>query len=442
MTRVLISAAAAVALTSGFTSTASPSHLAPATSQSGASVETVIASFEADGWWPYGSLAIGADGNLYGDTWLGGPGGAHGDGAGTAFELTPSPFGYLEKTLHAFPQRRGDGQDPYGSVTLDARGDMYGATEYGASKVCNLGCGRVFKLVRKGNGYIEKVLHDFSGRDGEYPMSGLTLGRHGVIFGTTIAGGSRAHGTVFELVPSKSGYTEQVLHDFAGGITDGDSPYSTPFVDGDGALYGTTYYGGGKGCFRSYGCGTVWKLTPEGTGYQETVMHRFGLVAADGKSPFSPVIVGSGGVLFGTTAAGGDGCAGGCGTVFELSPSPSGYIERILYAFQGAPDGAGPNSGLLEDRAGDFYGTTGQGGLSDSSCSGCGTVFELTPTRSGYDEAILYRFVGSPNDGRFPVGGLVVDRSGNLYGTTVLGGTSDVGTAFELRPSANARPPL
>jgi len=137
------------------------------------------------------------------------------------------------------------------------------------------------------------------------------------------------------------------------------------------------------------------------------------------------------GNLWGVTAEGGVGCPGsqpGCGTVFELTPISGGWKPKVIYAFKGGTDGALPWGNLAFDGLGNVYGTTVIGG---SRTCACGTVFELTPQSGGYKEAVLYRFAGI-NDGSGPVGGPVLDAAGNIYGTTSGGGTSGWGTVFKL----------
>jgi uncharacterized repeat protein (TIGR03803 family) len=176
-------------------------------------------------------------------------------------------------------------------------------------------------------------------------------------------------GVVFKI--SSSGM-ETVLHDFQGGA-DGNFPQSSLIVDSSGNLYGTTYYGGSSGC--NYGCGTIFKLTPDGT---ETVLYAF-QGGADGKFPVAGVTRDLQGNLYGTAIGGGDlecNAGFGCGTVFKLAPDGS---FTVLHAFQGA-DGADPVGGLVADGSGNLYGTAEEGGTVSAICpGGCGTVFKLTP---------------------------------------------------------------
>ena len=222
--------------------------------------------------------------------------------------------------------------------------------------------------------------------------------------------------------PANTG--ETVLYDFAGGTSDGAHPLAGLVFDAAGNLYGATYAGGNRDS------GTVFELTPDGSGsWAETVLHRFSKRVGEGYGPQSAVIQDSNGRLYGTTTNGGY----GYGTVFELSLQPvGGWKEKVLHSFNhDGTDGLIP-SGLVLDTAGNLYGTTGIGGF-----AGEGTVFELKrQTNGGWTEKVLYGFRDNATDGKNPSGKLVFDASGNLYGTTVDGGSSSVGTAFELKREA------
>ncbi len=211
---------------------------------------------------------------------------------------------------------------------------------------------------------------------------------------------------------------------------DGAQPDGPLVADSAGNLYGTTGAGGSTNCFD--GCGTVFRLAPDGT---ETVLHAFCSKDAscpDGEYPQSPLILDSFGNLYGTTASGGlTNCFEGCGTVFKLAPDGT---ETVLYSFcsrSGCADGAGPSGGVIMDRRGNLYGTTGTGGTVGTSCNqyGCGTVFKLAPDGK---EKVLYSFCSQDScaDGFYPNGGLVRDRDGNLYGTTPYGGANSYNCAY------------
>ncbi len=218
-------------------------------------------------------------------------------------------------------------------------------------------------------------------------------------------------------------WTEKLLHNFGNG-TDGASPYAGLIFDAAGNLYGTTSVGG------THGRGTVFELTPQaGGGWTENVLHSFS-IPTDGYYPQAGLIFDAAGNLYGTTRNGG-GNRGG--TVFELTPlAGGGWTENVLHSFSIPTDGYYPQAGLIFDAAGDLYGTTIDGGT-----YGGGTVFELTPQAGGgWTETVLHSFNHNGTDGYTPQASLVFDGAGNLYGTTLYGGTHNSGTVFELTPQA------
>jgi uncharacterized repeat protein (TIGR03803 family) len=235
---------------------------------------------------------------------------------------------------------------------------------------------------------------------------------------------------VFKLTPAASGYTESIIYKFQGG-NDGANPYAG-LISRNGALYGTTAGGGGPVCASTGGCGTVFRLTPAGSGYAESTLYRF-QGSADGANPVAGLVADNAGGLYDTTLSGP--ARGGHGTVFKLTPAGSGYAETVLHSFQGGNDGEYPYAGLLVQR-GALYGTTSYGG--GSRCgAGCGTVFKLKPTLSGFAESVVYSFQAG-SDGVDPWAGLIADEAGELYGTTLQGGSSSfVGTVFKLAPAGN-----
>jgi uncharacterized repeat protein (TIGR03803 family) len=231
-----------------------------------------------------------------------------------------------------------------------------------------------------------------------------------------------------------------VLHFFGGG-GNGSFPSAGLIFDAAGNLYGTTAFAG------AYGAGTVFELTPAGGGsWTETVLHNFNHNGTDGAYPAAGLVFDASGNLYGTTSQGGTfDCGGhpdyGCGTVFELSPTPGGgWTEKVLHSFNdNGVDGYIPGAGLILDAAGNLYGTTEYGGAGDCVAYptiGCGTVFELTPAGGGqWTETVLYSFANNGMDGTYPIAGLIFNAAGNLYGTTSEGGTYDVGTVFALTPT-------
>jgi uncharacterized repeat protein (TIGR03803 family) len=235
-----------------------------------------------------------------------------------------------------------------------------------------------------------------------------------------------------------SSWTEIVLYEFAGGSTDGKNPIASLVFDGSGNLYGTTKNGGivlSQQC--GAGCGTVFELSPSSGGWTEHVLYFFGGTSHDGQNPWANVIFDSAGNLYGTTITGGkvteNDCGTGCGTVFKLSPSGSGWSETVLLSFSGT-DGSTPLAPVVFDAAGNLYGTS-QGFTGGT----WGSVYKLSPASGNtWNETVLHTFPTystGDTDGYFPSTGLILDSSGNLYGTTPGGGeTSLGGTVFEIVP--------
>lgn len=285
-------------------------------------------------------------------------------------------------------------------------------------------------------------LYDFDGGNGAEPQSGVIRDKSGAIYGTTFRGGADDLGTVFKLTPSGSGYTESFVYSFKGGLLDGAYPSGGVIFDGDGALYGTTGRGG------EHGSGIAFKLTASGSGYTESVLYNFCVNSncTDGANPIGSLVFGKGGALYGATSTGGllEGktfCpwedAIGCGTVFKLTPSVSGYTETVLYSFCATTcaDGAYPNGNLVFGKDGALYGTTSKSCLAQNH--DCGTVFKLKRSGSQYSETTLYDFArGGYGDGLSS--GVIFDKEGALWGTAFFGGgeyTSGLGSVFKLTRS-------
>jgi uncharacterized repeat protein (TIGR03803 family) len=274
----------------------------------------------------------------------------------------------------------------------------------------------------------ETVLYAFCSQpycaDGTTPDATLVMDNEGNLYGAAAGGNSKFYaGVVFE-VNSKD-EQESLVYDFAA-IPQGVAPNGALARDANGNIYGTTYRGGGNGARP----GTVFEVSPSGV---ETVLHRFAAYKGDGKLPSAGLVMDKKGNLYGTTSEGGvDGfygpgleCYEQCGTVFEVTAAG---VEKTLYSFKGSKlkDGASPFGSLIMDKKGNLYGTTYAGGV-----YGYGTIFELTTAGV---EKVLYSFVGQPDAGN-PVGRLLLDTKGNLYGTTSFGGTFGVGAVFELSAS-------
>jgi len=245
---------------------------------------------------------------------------------------------------------------------------------------------------------------------------GVTLDATGNLYGTTMNGGPLDYGVVFKLTKQPDGtWAESVLHFFQGG-SEGRGPVSGVTFDKNGNLYGATV-AGGVSCAdpRPAGCGTVYKLTPQPDGtWEHKVIYAFS--GTEGIITGTELIFDRAGNLYGFSSAGNANC---CGVVFSLKPDSDGsWSEEILYAFKGGRDGNFPVGNLVFDQAGNLYGETGQGGNKD-----CGTVFKLTPDPGGsWSESVVHSFCASKSDGRRPTGGLTMDASGNLFGVTWWGG--------------------
>lgn len=385
-----------------------------------------------DGANPYASLVFDSAGNLYGETDEGGL-----YGQGTVFKLSPvTGGGWIETVLYSFGRNRGDGQNPSGAgLVLDASGNIYGTTAYGGAGTCH--CGTVYELVAAGGVYTEKILHSFTttGEDGQFPQAGLVLDGLGNLFGTTWNGGIatctrnnnvETCGTVYELLPQTNGtWKEKVIHRFTDNGKDGFYPTSKLVFDAAGNLYGTTGAGGRFG--TAVYAGTVFKLTPTvSDGWAETVLHNFG--QGQTGSPYAGVVFDPAGNLYGATYVGG---TANLGTVFKLTPATGGqWTESVLYSFLGgSTDGCQPFGGVTLDSAGNVYGADYQCGANNS-----GTVFELSPaTGGGWTETTLYNFART-GMGWQPYAGVILDASGNIYGTTTEGGPGLNGTVYEITP--------
>jgi uncharacterized repeat protein (TIGR03803 family) len=338
------------------------------------------------------------------------------------------------KVLHAFHGK--DGAIPIGQLVRDAEGNFYGATNNGGAYQCfGTGCGTAFKMNSVG-----KVLwsYSFDGEDGFELQAGVLRDSKGNIYGTTLLGGipncpqqgNYGCGVVFKL--DSTGKKETVLHKFTGNCEsdhDGYFPASTPVMDAAGNLYATTLEGGPQ-CV-----GTVFKISSPG---KETILHDFA-GSPDGANPYAGLTQ-RGHNLYGTTGSGGGSNAG---TVFGMTTEGN---EAPLFSFEGGADGGDPSSVLAFDKAGNLYGTTQSGG-NNCGVNGCGTVFELSPGGGGWSEKTLYVFcqLSQCKDGWDPYKGpLVLDKAGNIYGTTSFGGftngglcRSGCGTIFKLDPSGN-----
>jgi uncharacterized repeat protein (TIGR03803 family) len=377
--------------------------------------ETVMHSFSADpgGADPAAGLAFDSSGNLYGTAE---GGGAHNNGV--VFRLVPGSNGWTESVLHSFKGGT-DGSLPQAPVVVDAAGNLYGTTPFGGTpgKCETSGCGTLYELSNSEGGWMETVLHSFSGTpDGIFPYAGLTFDSAGNLYGTTYQGGSSGRGTVFELSHGASGWTESVLYSFTG-VSDGGFPVASVTFDSAGNLYGTA--SGGYS-----GLGVVFELTPSAGGWSMNVIYSFA-GRADGGDPRAGVVFDSAGNLYGTTAEGGSSTTcydyEGCGTVFQLVPiTGGGWQKNIILNFDGVTEGNFPQSNLAFDSSGNLYGLSGP-------------AFELSPSAGGVWTVTILDSFTTQTGGYGANGNVVFDNAGNLYGTAG-GGSPELGVVFELSP--------
>jgi len=422
-----------------------------------AQTETVLYSFCSqqdcsDGEGPGTGLVFDQQGNLYGVTGAGGNGAygvcnyyGYNATCGTIYKIAPNGE---ETVLYNFCAKENctDGALPDGGLVFDKQGNLYGTAhsggKYGQS-LCSYanvpGCGVVFKLTPAGE---YTVLYNFckqSGcRDGTYPSRRLAFDERGNLYGTTVNGGAHSGcgilgnqgcGTVYRLNPEGK---LTVLYNFCSrsNCADGDIPLAGVILDKQGNMYGATHWGGAN-CVWGYGCGVVYKLTPKG---KYTVLHTFCAAndeCPDGALPDDGVILDHNGTLYGTTSEGGShqwGQDHQWGVVYNLSPEGK---ETVLHNFctqTNCTDGLGPNR-ITFGPGGNLYGTTWGGGA-----NGWGEVYELTTDGT---ETILYSFCSQTNcpDGRYPGTGLIFDKQGNMYGTASQGGLYDLaGVLYKITP--------
>jgi uncharacterized repeat protein (TIGR03803 family) len=369
-----------------------------------ASIFKIIHAFKGgrDGAYPNAGVIFDKAGAMYGTTEGGGP-----QNAGTVFKIAPNG---KESIVYAF-KGGSDGSYPAAPLLITGSGTLYGVTsERGGAGCGGNGCGTVFKLSPDGR---ETVLHLFHGgsNDGGTPLGGLIADKQGNLFGTTANGGIDGCsdydgcGTIFKLAPDG---TETVIYRFTGG-DDGGLPLSGLVADGNFNLFGTTAMGGADTL------GVVYELVG---GRQQKVLHAF--YGRDGAFPASPLILDTSGDLYGTTTAGGN-----QGVAFKLTPDGT---ETLLHSFTGA-DGASPYAGLVAEGQLSLYGTTSGGGADRETCGGtCGVVFKLGPDGR---ETLLHRFKGG-RDGFNPQAGLSAAPSGNLVGTAEAGGRYGYGVVFMI----------
>jgi len=333
--------------------------------------------------------------------------------AAIAFAASPA---FL--TIHVFSAAK-DGNSPRAALVLGSNGTAYGDTLFGG--ISNNGT--VYQLVPEAGTekWSESVIYSFAGApDGVNPAGSLVAGTGGVLYGTTIAGGSANAGTVFQLTPpavAGEAWTETILYSFLG-APDGAAPHAGLVLGASGVLYGTTAYGGDINGTCTSGCGTVFSLTPPAAAgaWTETVLHAF--EGSAGANPFASLTARPAGGFYGTTVNGG---ASGFGEVFYLAATGA---TKLIYSFSGGVDGSNPYAPVILAPNGTLYGAARNGGS-----PGMGTLFSLTG--SG-EITVLHSFVGA-TDGANPIAGLLLaSNNATLYGAASLGGADGDGTLFSL----------
>jgi uncharacterized repeat protein (TIGR03803 family) len=355
---------------------------------------------------PCSTLISDSAGNLYGTSC----GSLH-DGGGVIYELSPTASGgWVYQVLHVLTLA--EGYSPTGKLLLDTAGNLYGTTSSGGANQC----GTVYELTPSSGGrWKAKILHTFapygSVYDGCEPLGGLAMDAQGNLYGGTHLGGHHNDGAVFTLTLGSDGeWTETVLHSF----TESEfGPQTGLLFNATGNLFGATEFEVFVLARNSHG------------GWTESVAHTFD--DGDGLNPFGDLTFDKEGNLYGTNQAGG---VNRGGTVFKLTPNTNGgWASTVLASFPtNTADGYYPLAGVALDSSGNVYGTTGSGGSDDD-----GVVFKLTPSHGKWTERLLHNFTGA-RDGKFPEAGVTLDASGNLYGSAIFGGQTDLGVAFEIVP--------
>ena len=383
---------------------------------------TTLASFNStNGSAPGQVLIQGLDGDFYGTAEYGGA-----NGGGTIFKITAT--GKLT-TIYSFCSQLNcaDGKFPLGSLLLANDGNLYGTTNQGGA----MNYGTVFKFARGALTTLYSFCSQTNCSDGYFPDAGLLQAMNGNFYGTTSGGGTVGFGTIFEITHSGKLTTR---YNFCFELTCGQFPQQ-PLIQGtNGNFYGMTPLGG------PYGWGIVFGMSPKGG---VTSLYNF-VNASDGGNPRSGLVQASNGDFYGTAFTGANGsCYGGCGTVFEITSAGQFTTLHTFCVQSNCADGANPYAGLVLATDGNLYGTTVAGGANGIACfGGCGSLFEITPTGQ---LTTLYSFCAQANcaDGSSPYAGVLQATNGALYGTTYFGGASNecaggCGTVFSL--SVGLRP--
>ncbi|HEV2207706.1 MAG TPA: choice-of-anchor tandem repeat GloVer-containing protein [Verrucomicrobiae bacterium] len=355
----------------------------------------------ANGSFPRGQLLEGQDGFLYGTTYAGGS-----NNLGTVFKVAKN--GAHFSLLHSF----NDGDFPYAGVVQGSNGTLFGTTSGGGT---NNG-GTLYRINPDGTGFSVLVNFGVTNGDAVAPAAGLAQGADGALYGTASNGGTNNLGAIFKI--NQDGGNYSLLYSFGSTSGDGTLPFGALVQGRDGALYGTTQSGG------TSNLGTVFKLNPDGSGYQ--ILHNFTGPAADGRLPLGTLVQGADDFLYGTTYYGG---TNDLGAIFKIDTNGNNYA--VLRSFAAGQDGSQPVAGLARGTDGALYGSTRYGGSADS-----GFVFKLNGDGSGF--TVLHVFSQLTSDGAQSFAPLLLGSDGALYGTTFYGGSFSTnganGTVFRLFP--------
>jgi uncharacterized repeat protein (TIGR03803 family) len=383
--------------------------------------EKVIFTFNGtQGLNPSAGLVSDSAGNFY-STVSGGIG-----NCSKVYELSPNSDGtYTETVLYTFQNCNQTGNYPVGTLSLDKKGNLYGAL-YGFASAD--GSGAVYELLKQTNGtFSYRVLHNFGGNEGG-PYGDFAWDSAGNMYGATSHDSTTFDGEVFELSPQSNGtWKESVLVTFPTSAGVGD-PAGSVVLDSQGNLYGATFYG--TGGYDGSSRGGIYELSPQAGGsWKFTLLYNF-TTASKSQFPESRLTFDSSGNLYGTAQG-----SSFYGSVFEVSPVSGGkWTATTLHSFTAGNDGADPAGNLVFDTKGNLYGVAYDGG---SGCNRnlCGVVYKLTPqSGGGYAESIEHPFE-SATDGSIPYGTLLLGNDGNLYGTTEHGGSRyGYGTVYQIAP--------
>ncbi len=369
--------------------------------------DNVIYSFKAnpDANSPISTLVPDTNGDFFG---VSTNGGVNGDGA--LFEIMPEggKGGYAEKVVYSFSTIT----QPV-SLAMDSNGNFFGAALGGGN-----GDGVIWELQNDGGGnYGFKIIHAFSGTDGASPLGALVIAPR-AIYGTTFAGGTNGNGTVYELVPTRSGaYGIEIIHAFTG-APDGANPSGGVALLNANTLVGTTAAGGANNV------GAAFSIALSGSTFTYTLVTNFTTKKKGLTTPESALIADTAGNLYGTAFAGGAHAKGG---VFKLTPANGAYTLTNLYSFKGGKkDGEAPGGAVVRDANGNLWGMTMNGGTAND-----GVIYELVPVGAKYAETVETSFTGANGSMPNALEGLTLVNN-VLFGVTAAGGANGLGAAFDI----------